>query len=80
MKVVRQFLLKPTLQITVIFVISTMAGLYTHCSESNINLDGKQFSDLLVLFAQLSGILLGFLIGFLFFTFQSQETLKMQWF
>lgn len=34
----------------------------------------------MTLFAQLSGILLGFLIGFFFFVFQSKESLKMQWF
>lgn len=80
MKLLRQFLLKPVLQTIVIFGFAILLGLYTHYFSSNINLDGKQFTDLLILFAQLSGILLGFLIGFLFFTFQSKETLKMQWF
>lgn len=80
MKLLRQFLLKPILQTIVISSFSIAIGLYMYYSRSTINLEVKQFADLLTLFAQLSGILLGFLIGFLFFTFQSQETLKMQWF
>lgn len=80
MKLLRQFLLKPILQTIVICSISILIGLYTYFSRSIINLGIIQFENLVTLFAQLSGILLGFLIGFLFFTFQSQETLKMQWF
>jgi hypothetical protein len=80
MPLLRQFLLKPILQTIVISCFSIAMGLYTFYCRSINNLEVKQFADLLTLFAQLSGILLGFLIGFLFFTFQSQETLKMQWF
>lgn len=76
----RQFLLKPVRQAIVVTGFSGLVGLYSYYFSSAINVDKKQFSDLLILFAQLNGILLGFLIGFLFFTFQSKETLKMQWF
>lgn len=78
--ILRQFLLKPLRQTIIIIVAATIVGLSSYFFCLTINLDKKQFIDLLTLFAQLSGILLGFLIGFLFFTFQSKETLKMQWF
>jgi hypothetical protein len=78
--ILRRFLLKPRTQTIIIVVAAIIAGLYSHFFCLTINLDKEQFADLLTLFAQLSGILLGFLIGVLFFTFQSKETLKMQWF
>lgn len=76
----RQFLLKPLLQTIIIVSVALIGGACLYFFKPTINLDKKQFSDLLTLFAQLSGILLSFLISFLFFSFQSKETLKMQWF
>lgn len=76
----RKFLLKPILQTVIIIILSIIIGLLVHLCKINHSVDKKLFSDFLTLFAQLSGILLGFLIGFFFFTFQSKETLKMQWF
>jgi len=76
----RQFLLKPLLQTMIIIVVALISGVCLYYFRLTINLDKKQFTDLLTLFAQLSGILLGFLISFLFFSFQSKETLKIQWF
>lgn len=76
----RQFLLKPILQTIIVLIVALLGVTCLHYFGVAVNLDKKQFIDLLTLFAQLSGILLGFLISFLFFSFQSKETFKMQWF
>ena len=76
----RRFLLSPVRQTIIICVLTTIVGFCIYHFDIKSNLDKKQFADQLTLFAQLNGILLGFLIGFFFFVFQSKETLKMQWF
>lgn len=76
----RRFLLSPIKQTIIISIVSSIIGFSAYHHDITTNLDKKQFSDLLTLFAQLSGILLGFLIGFFFYIFQSKETLKVQWF
>lgn len=76
----RRFLLSPIQQTIIISVVTAIVGCCVYLFDIKITLDKKQFADLLTLFAQLSGILLGFLIGFFVFVFQSKETLKMQWF
>ncbi len=76
----RIFLLSPIRQTIFISVVAIIFGYSFYHFDIKTNLDKKQFLDQLTLFAQLSGILLGFLIGFFFFIFQSKETLKMQWF
>lgn len=76
----RRLLLRPRLQIFTVILFSVIITLTFSIFNIEHNIDKKQFSDLLVLFAQLSGILLGFLAGFFFFIFQSKESLKMQWF
>jgi len=76
----RKFLFNPFRQIIWISLVAVSVGICTFYFDTEIRLDKKQFIDLLTLFAQLSGILLGFLISFFFFVFQSKESLKMQWF
>lgn len=76
----RKFLFSPVRQLIWILSVALLAGICIFYFNIQIKLDKKQFIDLLTLFAQLSGILLGFLISFFFFVFQSKESLKMQWF
>lgn len=77
---IRRFLLSPVFQTISVLISGSTIGFICWYFSAHINIDKKNFTDYLILFAQLSGLLLSFLIGFYFFFFQSNETQKIQWY
>jgi|SRR6185312_635509 len=77
---IRRFLLRPVFQTISVLILGLSIGFICWYFNTKLNIDKNTFTDYLTLFAQLSGLLLSFLIGFYFFYFQSNDAQKIQWY